>query len=68
MLSLKAKSYAFTAEYLNLIFASVRLAEKGADASIHDINVLNQTRMTLNIVSEELCYILMNEVLNDDDY
>ena len=70
MQRLKAESFAFTAEYLKLIFAEVRLAELGMDASVRDINIANQIRMNLHLADEGLRYSMKTQLFGDreDDY
>lgn len=70
MQRLKAESFALTAEYLKLIFAELRLAEAGADASTRDINTANQIRMNIHLADESLRYSLKLILYKDreDDY
>jgi hypothetical protein len=56
-MSIERDSYKFTDAYCELLYAEVRVAAKGAEATPAEINKLNQARMQLNVFDEEIRYM-----------
>jgi hypothetical protein len=58
MSSPELASFHFTDAYLELLYAEVRVAELGADATPAEINKLSAARMELNAMDEKIRYQL----------
>lgn len=58
MLTLIDASAILTDQYVEMLFAEVRLAEQGEFAMVGNINAINALRMEINLADETLRYQL----------